>query len=112
MIMRTEDDDYWEGPQCPVCGYKFNCEVCKAEEAYNMYLDERIARLGIVGWRSLPDKGWVLRRGPQRAEVHHSGRQPRRALRDAPSRWWKAPVIEAHRDPTSTYRLVCGHYAM
>ena len=49
MIMRTVDDDYWEGPQCPVCGFEFNCEGCKAEEAYNEYLDERIARLGIVG---------------------------------------------------------------
>ena len=110
MIMRTEDDDYWEGPPCPVCGYKFNCEVCKAEAAYNEYLDERIARLGIV-LAFLPDE----------MECYDCGRNLPKSITQVGSLGMhymmrrvvgEGPVIEAHRDPTSTYRLVCGHYAM
>lgn len=108
--MHPEDpgDEYWPWPQCPDCGFARTCKACVAEDEFNEYLDERVARLG-------PELAML----PDFMECYDCGRQHLMVMTDP---WgfkfvWRRPVglgpiAEAHRDPTQTYVLECGHGAM
>ncbi len=100
--------EYMMGPPCPECSFARTCEMCKAEDAYYEYMEERVARLG-AELAMLPDE----------IECYDCGRQHLMVMQDA---WgfkfvWRrptglGPIAEAHRDPTQMYRLECGHLTM
>jgi hypothetical protein len=113
--MHHEDpgDDMY-GPPCPDCGFERTCEACKAEDAYYEYMAERVERLG-EELAMLPDF----------MECYDCGRNPlmlltpsRLVIRDLGFKCVMrrpvglGPIAEAHRDPTQTYRLECGHGAI
>ena len=106
--------EYMLGPPCPDCVHARTCEACKAEDAYYEYMAKRVELLG-EELAMLPDF----------MECYECGRNPLMLL--TPRRlhegdlgfnyvWRKpvglGPIAEAHRDPTQTYRLECGHGAM
>jgi hypothetical protein len=98
-------DDVYLDPPCPDCGRARTCEACKAEDAYYEWMEERVQRLG-AELAMLPDK----------MECYPCGREHLIVETDA---WgmkfvWRrpiklGPIAEAHRDPTQTYVVECGH---
>lgn len=115
--MHPEDpgDDYWDGPPCPDCGFERTCEACKAEDAYYEYMEERVERLG-EELAMLPDfmecyecGHNVLIRTLTPGRIHVGDLDFKFVWR-RPVRL--GPIAEAHRDPTQTYVLECGHGAM
>jgi hypothetical protein len=104
------DDGCWDGPPCQDCGFDRTCEACKAEDAYYEYIEERVNRLGIE-LAMLPDEMECYACGrhlPASICQHNQWGQPYMMRRVV----GEGPIAEAHRDPTSTYRLVCGHIEM
>lgn len=98
------------GPPCRTCGYNWDCEECRAEAEYSAYLDERVNRLG-----------WELAMLPDEMECYDCGHHLPATITQV-DQWGmryfmrrvvgEGPIANAKQDPTSTYRLVCGHYAM
>lgn len=99
-----------DGPPCPECGYRWDCEGCKAEADYNAYLDWRCEQFGQT-LAFLPDEMECYDCGrhlPQfMTKIDNWGMRymMRRVVGEG-------PVANKRVDPTSTYRLACGHYAM
>jgi hypothetical protein len=101
---------YWTGPPCLGCGFARTCEDCIAEDEYNKYLEERVARLGSE-----------LAMVPDEMECYDCGRHLPASICQVDRfgmRYFMrrvvalGPIADAHRDPTQTYRLVCRHVAM
>jgi hypothetical protein len=105
--------DNWRQP-CQTCGAEGPCKPDCAEDKYNRELAERVERLG-------PELAML----PDLIECYACGRNPLMLL--TPSRLHVGdlgfkyvlqppvglgPIAEAHRDPTQTYRLKCGHLEM
>lgn len=98
------------GPPCRTCGYAWDCDDCIAEQHYSLYLDERIAKFGIL-LSMLPDE----------MECYDCGRNLPAFMTKVDSwgmRYFmrrvvgEGPIANHLQDPTSTYRLACGHYTM
>jgi hypothetical protein len=96
------------GQPCMGCGWEYNCPDCQDEEEYNRYLDERVSRLG-------PELAML----PDLMPCYECGREHLMVMTDSwgfkyvPRRpVGLGPVAEAHRDPTQTYRVECGHITM
>ena len=96
------------GQPCFTCGWAYNCADCQAEEEYNKYLDERVQRLGLE-LAVLPDFMECYTCGLQHLIVMKDIWNMKYVLRRPVG---LGPIAEAHRDPTQTYRLECGHLAM
>lgn len=106
----TEEDQYWADMPCDGCYQSGECTKDCPERAYESWLEERVNRLG-----------WELAMLPDEIECYACGRRlPDRICQH--NQWGQAyvmrrivgegPIMEAHRDPTSSYRLVCGHIEM
>jgi hypothetical protein len=110
MLTDPAEDPFDEmyGPPCLGCGFARTCDDCVAEDEYNKYLDERVNRLG-------PELAML----PDFMECYDCGRQHLMVMTDDFGFKYVlrrpvglGPIAEAHRDPTQTYRLECGHGAM
>lgn len=108
--LTEEDTAYMDGPPCQDCGFARTCEACRAEDAYYEYMEERVQRLG-------PDLAMV----PDEMECYDCGRHLPASICQVDGYGMRyfmrrvtalGPIAEAHRDPTQTYVLVCGHGAM
>lgn len=106
----TEEDQYWADMPCGGCMQTWPCAKDCPEQAYNDWMAKRIDRLGIE-LAMLPDEIECYACGrhlPVRICQHNRWGQPYMMRRVV----GQGPTAEAHRDPTSTYRLVCGHIEM
>lgn len=103
--MHQEDPDYIIA--CDGCGSFGECTAECPRAAYEADIQDRINRLG-----------WELAFAPDEMECYDCGRHlPLRICQI--DRWGMpyfmrrvvglGPIAEAHRDPTQTYRLQCGH---